>query len=62
MKSEPTTFDLVPPGLLAEVEATATEEHRPPGKLVREALERYLRAKRWQKVYARAEQRARLWA
>jgi hypothetical protein len=48
-----------PPGLLAEVRAAAEEEHRAPGDLVREAIERYLREKRWQKVFAYGEQRAK---
>ena len=33
---------VLPPALLAEVEAAADEEHRAPGDVVREALERYL--------------------
>jgi hypothetical protein len=32
----------VPPGLLAEVQAAADEDHREPDELVREALIRYL--------------------
>lgn len=33
---------LIPPALLAEVEAIAAVEHRPARDMVREALERYL--------------------
>ena len=33
---------VLPPALLAEVEAAADEEHRAPGDVVREAPERYL--------------------
>jgi hypothetical protein len=59
MKSETAPDTLVPPGLLPEIQAAAQEEHREPSELVGEAVERYLRQKRWQKVYARGEQRAR---
>jgi hypothetical protein len=59
MKTERPIDTLLPPGLLAEVQAAALEEHRSPGELVREAIERYLREKRWQKVFAYGEQRAK---
>jgi metal-responsive CopG/Arc/MetJ family transcriptional regulator len=36
-----------PPGLLAEIEAAAAEEHRPARELVGEAVERYLSERRW---------------
>jgi hypothetical protein len=42
MRSERPTDSLVPPGLLAELQAAAYEEHREPRGLVREALIRYL--------------------
>jgi hypothetical protein len=38
---------LIPPGLLAEIEAAAAEEHRPARELVGEAVERYLSERRW---------------
>ena len=47
MKTERPADTLVPPGLLAEIEAAAAEEHRPPRELVGEALERYLSERRW---------------
>lgn len=59
MKSETLSPDLVPPDLIPEINATAEEEHRAPQELVGEAVERYLRAKRWQKVFAYGERRAR---
>jgi hypothetical protein len=59
MKSDTAPDTLVPPSLLPEIQAAAQEEHREPSELVGEAVERYLRQKRWQKVYARGEQRAR---
>jgi hypothetical protein len=59
MKTESAPDILVPPGLLAEVQAAAEEEHREPGDLVRDALERYLREKRWRKLFAYGEQRAK---
>ena len=47
MKTERPTDTLIPPGLLAEIEAAAAEEHRAPRELVGEALERYLSERRW---------------
>jgi hypothetical protein len=38
---------LIPPGLLAEIEAAAAEEQRPVRELVGEAVERYLSERRW---------------
>jgi hypothetical protein len=38
---------LIPPSLLAEIEAAAAEEHRPARELVGEAVERYLSERRW---------------
>jgi hypothetical protein len=38
---------LIPPSLLAEIEAAAAEEHRPARDLVGEAVERYLSERRW---------------
>jgi hypothetical protein len=38
---------IVPPGLQAQVKAAAAEEHRAPGELVGEAVERYLSERRW---------------
>ena len=47
MKSETTRDTLVPSGLLPEIKAAAEEEHRAPGELVGEAVERYLSERRW---------------
>jgi hypothetical protein len=52
MKTERPTDTLVPPGLLAEVQAAAEEEHRAPGELVREAIERYMDDREWKKLLA----------
>ncbi len=49
----------IPAALLAEVQAAAAEEHRPAGDVLREAVERDLRERRWQKIFAYGEQRAR---
>lgn len=38
---------LIPPGLMAEVEAAAAEERRSARELVGEAVERYLSQRRW---------------
>jgi hypothetical protein len=42
MKVDNHTNALIPPALLAEMEAIAAVEHRPARDMVREALERYL--------------------
>jgi hypothetical protein len=47
MKSDTARDTLVPSGLLSEIEAAAEEEHRAPGELVGEAVERYLSQRRW---------------
>jgi predicted transcriptional regulator len=47
MKSEPNSDALIPSALLAELRVVASEEHRAPGEIVGEALERYLRERRW---------------
>lgn len=49
----------IPPSLLAQVQPAAEEDHRPTRDLLCEALERYLRERQWQKVFAYGEQRAR---
>ena len=49
----------MPSSLLAEVQAAANEEHRSRDDLVREAIERYLRDRRWQRLLAYGEQQAR---
>jgi antitoxin ParD1/3/4 len=47
MKSETMSDTLVPSSLLPEIQAAAEEEHRAPGELVGEAIERYLSERRW---------------
>jgi predicted transcriptional regulator len=47
MKSATPSDTLVPSGLLPEIQAAAEEEHRAPGELVGEAVERYLSERRW---------------
>jgi hypothetical protein len=47
MKSDIARDTLVPSGLLSEIKAAADEEHRAPGELVGEAIERYLSERRW---------------
>ena len=60
MENNPVTDPLtIPPALLAQVQAVADEDHRPPVEVLREAVERYLRERRWQKIFAYGEQRAR---
>jgi hypothetical protein len=47
MKSATPPDTLVPRGLLPEIQAAAEEDHRTPGELVGEAIERYLSERRW---------------
>jgi predicted transcriptional regulator len=47
MKSKLPADPLISVALLAEIEAAAAEEHRPPSELVGEAVERYLAERRW---------------
>lgn len=49
----------MPSSLLVEVQAAANEEHRSRDEVVREAIERYLRDRRWQRLLAYGEQKAR---
>lgn len=49
----------MPSSLLAEVQEAATEEHRTGEDLVREAVERYLKDRRWHRLLAYGEQQAR---
>jgi hypothetical protein len=58
MKSETAFTDLVPSGLLAEVQAAAAEEHHAPGELVREATEGTMDEREWRKLLAYGRERA----
>jgi len=49
----------MPSSLLAEVQEAAKEENRTREELVREAVERYLKDRRWQRLLAYGEQQAR---
>lgn len=49
----------MPSDLLAEVRAAATEESMTTDELVAEAVQRYLKDRRWQQLLAYAEQQAR---
>jgi hypothetical protein len=49
----------IPEALMAEVQARADAEQRSPEELVLEAVERYLRLKRREKLYAYGEGQAR---
>jgi hypothetical protein len=59
MKTESVTTDLVPPDLIAEIQAIAEEEHRAPGELMRDAFERYKADRDWKKIFAYGEARAK---
>jgi hypothetical protein len=59
MKPEIATDALVPSALLPAIQAAAEEDDRAPGELVREALERYLKDRRWQRLVAYGHARAR---
>jgi hypothetical protein len=49
----------MPESLMAEVQKRAEAEQRSPEELVQEAVERYLRLKRREKLYVYGEQQAR---
>jgi predicted transcriptional regulator len=49
----------IPPALLAEITAAADEEHRSPSDLVRDALERYMEAREWTKIFVYGDLRAK---
>ena len=49
----------MPSSLLAEVQAAANEEHRTREELLLEAVERYLRDRRWQRLLSYGQERAR---
>jgi metal-responsive CopG/Arc/MetJ family transcriptional regulator len=49
----------VPAGLAAEIESAAEEDKRSTSELVREAVEQYLENRRWQRLLAYGEERAR---
>jgi len=49
----------IPSPLLAEIQAAADEEHRSSNELVCEAIERYLKNRRWQRLLAYGQERAR---
>jgi predicted transcriptional regulator len=59
MSSESTDTLTLPPALAAEVEAAAAEESRPAIEILRDAVEHYLKERRWQKLFAYGERRAR---
>ncbi len=52
MTAEDHSETLVPPGLLPEIRAAAEEDHRAPSEVVREAIERYMDERAWQKLLA----------
>jgi hypothetical protein len=49
----------IPRSLVAEIQAAADEEKRPAEEIIREAINRYLRNRRWQRIFAYGEERAR---
>lgn len=49
----------MPSALMAEVQAAANEEHRTREDLLLEAVERYLRDRRWHRLLAYGQERAR---
>ena len=53
------TLLCVPPSLAAEIEAAASEDNRPASDLVRDAIEGYLKNRRWSRLAAYGRDRAR---
>jgi hypothetical protein len=48
----------IPPTLLAEIQAEADKEHRPPLAVLEDAVSRYVREMRWQRTLAYGRERA----
>ena len=44
--------------MLAQVQAVADEEHHSPVEVLRDAVDRYVRERRWQRIFAYGEQKA----
>jgi len=60
VRARPDTETLtLPSALVAEVKAAADEERRAPAEIVREAIERYLKDRRWRRLIAYGQARAR---
>jgi putative PIN family toxin of toxin-antitoxin system len=61
MKTPGNDSDMVrmPHDLLAEARLAADEEHRTADELIREAVQRYLRDRRWQRLVAYGHEQAR---
>ncbi len=60
MEDSPVTDPIaIPPALLAQIQEVADEQHRPAADVVREAIESYSRERRWQRIFAYGEERAR---
>ena len=49
----------IPPALLVEIKAVADQDKRSAEDVLREAIEHYLRNRRWQRIFAYGEERAR---
>jgi hypothetical protein len=49
---------LIPSSLLAEIYAAAEEDQRAPSEVVREAIERYIEERTWQKLLAYGREQA----
>jgi hypothetical protein len=59
MKPDADTDLTIPPALVAAIQAAAEEEHRAPGDLVREALERTMEDREWNRIFAYGDARAK---
>lgn len=59
MKSDNAAETLLPPNLLPAIQAAAEEDHREPRELVGEAVEIYLKNRRWRRLVERGQARAR---
>jgi hypothetical protein len=50
---------IIPPALVAEIQAAAEEEHRLPLDVLRDAIESYRKEQRWRRTLAYGAERAR---
>jgi hypothetical protein len=58
MTAKDPSDSLIPSSLLAQIYAAAEEDQRAPSEVVREAIERYIEERAWQKLLAYGRERA----
>jgi len=59
MKPASDTDLIIPPALMAEIQAVAEEEHRPAIDVLRDAVDGYRKEQRWRRTLAYGVERAK---